>query len=166
MMKMNTTARNRRRDVFRPWSDRRRRSSVYVVTLGSAMIVMVIGLAALATVRLERQAGASIADFQNARSYAQAAIEIGYHWMRNDPDWRSRSLQGTWPTEQPMAEGSFTLTVTDPEDGDLSAAPNNLVVMTGVGVCREARYTLEVQLNVDSGGLVVADGSWRHAVSP
>jgi len=128
------------------------------------MIVMVIGLAALASVRLERHATSASVDFENARLYARSAIEMGYYWMRNDPNWRTNRPAGTWLSAQPLADGSFTLTVTDPEDGDLSAAPNNFVVMTGAGVCRDAAYTLQVQLAVNQGGLVVTEGSWRHII--
>ncbi len=143
----------------------RRRASVYVLVLGSAMVVMVIGLAALASVGIERRTSQSSAEFTRARMYARSAIEMGYYWMRKDPNWRTTLRRPTvWATDIPIGDGTFSLEVNDPDDGDIGQAPNNFVVMTGTGVCNTAKYIVEVTLSVSGGKLTVVDGSWKRIV--
>jgi len=143
----------------------RRRASIYIVTLGAAMVVLVIGLGALASVRVERDSIDVGTDFTHARANAHGAIELGYYLMRSDPNWRTTRANGVWISRMPFGDGTLSLRVTDPDDADLSAAPNNIVVMTGAGTCNDATFLLEVQLTVDKGGLVVVDGTWTQLVS-
>jgi Tfp pilus assembly protein PilX len=144
---------------------KRRRGSIYVVVLGSAMVVMVIGLGALAGVGIERRTSQSASEFNRARLHARNAIEMGFYWINEDPNWRSaRSASSAWATAKPVADGAFDLTVTDPDDGDIQLGTNATVLMTATGYCQQAKYTLQVQLADDQGALVVLDGSWKRIV--
>lgn len=143
----------------------RRRGSLYVVVLGVSSSVMMIGLSALMAVRVERRAAADSGDFATARLHAQSAIELGFFWMRDDPDWRSnRPNKGLWTTGQAIGTGTFSLFVDDPDDNNISSEPNNFIVMTGIGTLGDATFQLEVTLSVDGAGLTPVPGSWKQVV--
>ncbi|UCC29162.1 MAG: hypothetical protein JSU86_13280 [Phycisphaerales bacterium] len=144
--------------------NRRRRGSVYVVVLGVAMIVTVIGLSALAVVRIERRSLVGGTDFGQARLYAHSAIEMGFFWIRDDPTWRDNRPSGVWVEDQLIGDGTFTLEVKDPDDNNLKTEPNNFIVLTGTGVRGDARFKLQVTVVPDRGGYEISSGTWRQVV--
>ena len=144
--------------------NRRRRGSVYVVVLGVAMIVTVIGLSALVAVRIERRSLAGGTDFAQARLYALSAIEMGFFWIRDDPAWRDNRPSGVWVADQPIGNGTFTLEVIDPDDNNLKAEPNDFIVLTGTGLLGDARFKLQVTVVPDRGGYEISPGTWRQVV--
>ncbi len=147
-------------------SRHRRRGSMYVVVLGATLSVFIIGLSALTVVRIERRSVAGVADLTQARLYAQAAIEMGFFYISDDPSWRDNRPHGTWVTDEPIGDGTFSLEVIDPDDDDLALDPNNFVVLTGIGVQGGATFRLKVTIAPLNGGYEIVPGSWRHMVDP
>ncbi len=144
----------------------RRRGIVYILVMGSSLTVMVIGLAALMAVRVERRAIQTGSDFMLARAYAHSAIEMGFYWMRSDTAWRTnRPTTGAWVTNQIIGDGTFTLVVTDPEDDDISLAPNNFVVLTATALKGDAKYILQMKLQDVNGLITEVPGSWTQIVN-
>lgn len=141
-----------------------RRGSIYIVVLGTSMLVTVIGLSALMATRIERRFTETSNDFGAARLYARAAIDMGFFWINSDPDWRSNRPSGVWVVDQPIRTGTFTLSVTDPDDGDLAIAPNNFMVFVGTGVEGDTRFKLEVTVAAVDGGYEILQGTWRRVV--
>jgi len=130
------------------------------------MTVMVIGMAALLVVRVERRSIQMGSDFMLARAYAHSGIEMGYYWMRSDPTWRTyRPTTGAWVTDQIIGDGKFTLVVTDPEDDNIALAPNNFVVLTATATKGTAIYKLQMQLQDTNGSLAEVPGSWMQIVN-
>ncbi len=124
----------------------RRRGSMYVAILGCAMIVTVIGLSALMATRVERQYAQGTGDFAQARLYAQSTVEMGFHRIANDPNWRSTYPNGVWETDQPIGQGTYTLEGIDPNDAELNNDDMDPVVLTGIGEQGDTRYKLQVTL--------------------
>lgn len=135
---------------------------MYVAVLGVSVSVVVIGLSALMLLRVERRVTLDSADLAQARLHALSAIEMGFFWISDDPDWRTNRADGVWVTDQTIGGGTFTLEVIDPEDGNLRTAPNNLLLLTGAGAQGDARFKLEVTIVPDNGGYVVSPRSWRQ----
>ncbi len=127
-----------------------RRGSVYIVVLGSALAVAVIGLSALAVVRINRRSARDTAGLQQARFYAQSAIEMGLFHINADPSWRTTYPNGVWALDQPIGTGTYTLEGIDPNDADLTNPPTDPLVLTGTGVEGDARYKIEVTLTAES----------------
>jgi hypothetical protein len=124
-----------------------------VLVLSSALIVSVIGLSALLAMRVQRLRAADTNDLAQARLYAQAAIEMGLHWIESDPNWRDSWPNGVWATDVPAGDGTFTLEGTDPDALPLNDDPNEPLTLTGTGVAGEARYKLQVALTAQLRGL-------------
>ncbi|HNQ23602.1 MAG TPA: hypothetical protein PKK06_10960 [Phycisphaerae bacterium] len=116
------------------------------MVMGTALMVTVVGLAALTAVRVARRTATAGNDFIEARLHAQSAIEIGLALIDADPDWRIHTTNGVWFTDRPLGTGSLTLSVIDPLDGDLANSASDPVVLSGLGKVRDARYALAVQL--------------------
>lgn len=125
---------------------RHRRGSVYIVVLGTALVVTVIGLSALLAVRVQRQGAQGEDDLAEAAFYAQSAVEMSLFRIQQTPKWRQSFPDGVWAAGQPIGDGTWSLEVTDPDDGDLANSPADSIVMTGIGEKGQARHMVEVTL--------------------
>ncbi len=121
--------------------------------MGTAMVVMIIGLSALMAVRIERRGAEGSNDLAAARFYAQSAIEIGFAHINEDPNWRTTYANGVWKADQPIGTGTYTLQGIDPIDGDLSNNETDPLVLTGTGVSGQATHKMQVGLQAQIPGL-------------
>jgi hypothetical protein len=137
----------------------RRRGSIYVALLGTALIVAVIGLSALSAVRVRRAGAQGTNDLAVARFCAQSAIEMGFHWIESDPAWRDNRPNGVWAADRPIGDGTFTLEGTDPDGLPLNNSEYDPLVLTGTGVKGGARYKLQVRLLPQGGALTCLEVS-------
>lgn len=124
----------------------RRRGSMYILVLGIAVAVAVIGLSSLAVARIERRGNEGWDDFAQARNHAQAAIELGTAKIQADANWRSTYPNGVWEADRPIGDGQYTLTGTDPGDGNLADDAMDSLVLTGIGAQGDALHKRQVQL--------------------
>lgn len=127
-----------------------RRGMIYVLVLTTAAIVAVIGLSALTVVRVQRRGCDDIADLGKARLYARSAVEWGLHELKYDEDWRSSRPNGVWTNKQAIGDGAFTVSVIDPNDGDIGNRDNDPVTITGWGYAGEASHCMRVQLDASA----------------
>lgn len=127
-----------------------RRGSVYLVVLGSALIVSVIGVSALVAVQTRQRASEGGRDFVATRYQAQAAVELGMLMVNENDAWREEQTDGEWYSAEPLGLGSFTLNVRDPADDDLQDGPCDGLILTGFGAQGPARYGLQVLMRSDA----------------
>ena len=128
----------------------RRRGSIYLTTLAVAAIVAVIGVAAMMSVRLAQHVAVETSDFAKARVCARAGLEMGAYWMKHESNWRTTRGNGTWASDVPMGDGTFTVTASDPVDGDVASGVDDPVVLSSTGKVGEASYTLSCRFEADS----------------
>lgn len=121
----------------------RRRGSMYVAVIGCSLVVATVGVGALLATRIEARASEGVLDLSEARLYAQSAIDVGMWTIYNDSSWRTSNTSGAWRTNQLFGEGSYSLSVVDTVDGDLSNSKSSPVVLTGTGRLRRAQYMLQ-----------------------
>lgn len=127
-------------------SVRRRRGSIYVVVLGVAVGITVIGFGSLAVMRVNRNTTTMTGDFATARYCALAAVEIGQNRIATDPAWRTTYPNGIWEQDTVVGDCTFTLSGVDPVDGDLSNSPTDPLTLTGLGMKGDASFQLSVDL--------------------
>jgi len=132
---------------------KQRRGTIYLITLGTAMIVTVLGMAAMLTVRVQRGQIDDVADSSRARFYARAAIDMALFRIEHDPDWRQEMKDGTWEADQTIGTGSYSFQATDPLDGNLTDSRYDPVVIVGTGKCGRARQRIEVRLKIIQPGM-------------
>ena len=131
---------------------RRRRGSLYIIVLGCAALVALIGLTGAVLNRMEMQRLEATSDAAQARMAAQAAIQMGLRIVRTQSNWRSRG-QGVWVHQAVLGQATCTLRVSDPADGDLLDDSADPVVLEGEGRCGEARYIASARLVTRRVGL-------------
>ena len=130
-----------------------RRGSVYLIVLGAAMIVAVLGMSGLLLLRVQRRNVESTIDTAKARHYAQTAIEMGLYHIENDDNWRSTNSNGVWINAQAIDDGAFTLEGIDPVDGNLTDDDTDTLVLTGIGASGNARQKIQTTLVPEIWGL-------------
>jgi len=120
--------------------------SIYIHVLASSLLVTIIGLGALAAVRVEMRSARLACDYGEARACAVSAVELGLLHVRQDPNWRTTWSSGTWLEDKPLGGGRFTLLGIDPQDNLLDDSESDPLVLTGTGTRGIARHKAQVML--------------------
>ncbi len=154
---MNNDTANRQRSY-------RRRGSSYVLFMGTAMIVTIIGLSALMAVRIQRRGAEGSNDLAAARFYAQSAIEHGFAKINQKPDWRTDLGSGFWFTNQQIHGGTYSLEAAFIDDGD-GKPENDDVLLTATGVHGPSTHKTQVVLVAQSGEVALSPGSWQRSLN-
>lgn len=141
---------------------RARRGMTYPMVLTAATLVFVIGVSALTASRIQNRAAATAIGAGEARFLARSAIELGRRMIAQDNNWRTTQVNGDWLSETPLGEGTLSLAVVDPADGDLDDWPRGDVRFTATGRCRGATYRLRTTLKPEFTPLEIL-GTALHA---
>ena len=120
--------------------------SVYLHVLASSVLVTVIGLAALAAVRIQTRSALRAQDCAEARNCAVSAVELGLLFVTQDPNWRDNWTNGFWLSDKHLGDATFTLEGIDPQDGDLTDSEYQPLILTGTGTKGIARHKTQVTL--------------------
>src|SRR4051794_30208907 len=99
---------------------KQRTGGVYIAVLGSAMIVALLGLCALIGQRIENRLVVSSTSIRQAQLNANTAVEIALLTMKQDTSWRTNFANGNWFTNRSTGNGTCTVNVVDPYDGNLA----------------------------------------------
>lgn len=123
-----------------------RPGTVYVLVLVSAMIVAVIGLVGVTVVRQDLARSELNASAAKATTYAQSAIELGLTEIKLNPSWRTTYTNGSTMFSRPLGTGRASLTVSDPNDSNLSNSISDTFLLRGTGIVGGARQLVEVKV--------------------
>lgn len=126
----------------------KRRGSVYLAVLGTAMIAGVLAFSALALQRVQNRNLAASSDVRQAQLNAEGAVQLGLLTMKSSSTWRTSNPHGDWFADRDLGAGTATLSVVDPIDGSLTNSPTEPVVMTGIGTA--GRAVQRVTRTIDS----------------
>lgn len=138
----------------------RRRGLTYAMFLGTTLIVLVVGLAALTASRSRLQSAADHTDAEKARLAAQSAMERGFRMIHADISWRTTLGSGTWIDNASFENGSMTLAASFAGGNQVSGD----LTLVATGTSGQARHKLSVVVSSGSGAEVVSAGSWRQVV--
>ncbi|MCZ6835164.1 MAG: hypothetical protein O7G85_05255 [Planctomycetota bacterium] len=127
-----------------------RRGGVYLLILGSTMLVTIIGITSMMAVQIQHRTAVNTEDQLKARLCAQAGIEMAAYWLENDSDWRTTRVNGYWVNGYDVGDGKFTLKITDPVDADLADSNSDSILVYSKGTRGDARHILEVTMDAHS----------------
>lgn len=127
-----------------------RHGSIYISVLGASMLLMLIGTTAVLCMRTQDMTISAQNDFAEAGLYARTGLEMGMFYINTNPSWRTMRGNGTWVLNQPVGEGSFSLSASDPIDNNVTGANNHPVILTATGRKGQAVYKMQVRLEVGS----------------
>lgn len=124
----------------------RQRGSVYILVLGVSLLVTVLGVSALMATRVERDRSVLDRDAQQARRYAESAIDLALLKINNDTGWRGTYTHDSWTGEQAFGTGAIDWKLVDPTDTDLADDASQNVDLVALGKVGEARQMVQVTL--------------------
>ena len=120
---------------------RRRRGSAYLLVLGSAMIVAIIGLSSLTVARIHHRTAESGANANEARLNARSAVEACIGATAFLSDWRTSGyVSGEVVGPLDLGNGTCSVKIVDETDDDLANDPDQQVRITGTGQVGSAVY--------------------------
>gem|GEM_PF-884125 len=125
----------------------RRPGGVYVLVLGVALMVTIIGLSALLAVRVELRAVNNTEQTAKADFYAQSAIDLAMFKLAADSSWRTTYTNDTWVPLPTSGNGTCSFKLVDELDGNLANDPTQPVRVYGKAAIGEAVRIYSVQLD-------------------
>ena len=132
---------------------RQRRGAIYIMTLGTALIVGMLAAAALLAVRAQRRQTILAQEILQARLNAQTGLEMALFRIEEGSNWRTNLASDTWATPASAGYGTYSFTSVDPDDGDLVDGNFDPVVITATGTSGPATQKIAVRLKVRRPGL-------------
>lgn len=137
------------RKIVKP---RHRRGSVYLAVLGTSIITMILGLAALMAVRVEQQISANAKDAVQARLNARTSIETAFHVLQSTANWRNTFAHGLWTTLS-FDDGTIAFKLVDEKDGILHGNTTQPVRLYGKGTVGNAVRIQSVLIEPPGGNM-------------
>ncbi|MCY2973717.1 MAG: carbohydrate binding domain-containing protein [Planctomycetota bacterium] len=122
-----------------------RSGTIYVMAMGTSLIVVCLAVASLQSVRVQRRMNDSTSQAANARKLAQSGLEFVQHRILTDTGWRSQFANGV-PVSRTTTGGSFSVTLTDPDDGIVANQTTDPIIVTSVGTFGSAQQTATAYL--------------------
>lgn len=117
-----------------------RKGVLYLHVLFTAIIITVI---ATATMRFHQSQAYELRlgrDHENAKRYANAAVDIALLKMRRYSNWRTLYSNPNWGTDLAIGTGTYSINVTDQVDGNLQNNAYDPVQIQVVGKSGAAIY--------------------------
>ncbi len=130
-----------------------RRGTIYIMTLGTALIVGMLAAAALLAVRTQRRQADLAQEMLQARLNAQAGLEMALFRIEEDSNWRTNLASDTWATPTTTRYGTYSFTGVDPDDSNLTDDDFDPVVVTATGTYGPAIQKIAVRLKMRNTGL-------------
>jgi hypothetical protein len=109
-----------------------RSGTIYMMAMGTSLIVVCLAVAGLEAVRVQRRMNDSTSQAASARELAQSGIEFVQHRILTDPAWRTQFTHGV-PVIRSVTGGSFTVTLTDPDDQNIANQTTDPISIASVG---------------------------------
>lgn len=121
-----------------------RRGVTYLLFLGVATIVMLIGLIAVTFTRAEVGRAVASTRIAKARTNAMAGIDQALLKIYTDDNWRTKHVNDAWSAEQSLGTGSFQWKLVDESTGSLTASQSSPVRVYGRGTEGDAVWIYSV----------------------
>lgn len=121
-----------------------RRGVTYLLFLGVATIVMLIGLIAVTFTRAEVGRAVASTRTAKARTNAMAGIDQALLKIYTDDNWRTKHVNDAWSAKQSLGTGSFQWKLVDESSGSLTADQSAPVRVYGRGTEGDAVWIYSV----------------------
>jgi len=120
-----------------------KRGSIYIVTLGAAIILVGLTLGMSSQMLQFRRARHGQTGADQANVYAELGIRHALHFTHTAPSWRTLLPNGTWLSNVSNGQGTYTVTGIDPADGVLDN-DDGTVILTSTAVASDISRQVRV----------------------
>lgn len=138
-----------------------RRGSIYIIVMATTLIVLVMGLGAIAATRLDASSRTAMREEITARRLASSAAELALQKAQNTTPWRTAAASPLF-SDLPLGGGFISASVRDPVDGVLTNNTTDPIQITATGRIGSARQVHTVTATA-SPVYVTALSSAMHA---
>jgi hypothetical protein len=125
---------------------------VYLLVLGMAVIITVIGLGAVAVSRVQARSAGGSQEWSEAQAITFSAVEHALVQIDRTANWRSAYDQQT--IQKSLGRGTFTWRLVDEADGDLTNDATTPFTVLARGTVRDASCSLRVHVTMPSVQIV------------
>jgi hypothetical protein len=132
-----------------------RRGSVYILVLGTGMLLTVVGLSVLTLARLNGRTILWANNSKEARVLAEAAVEWALTKLADDANWRTTYTNGVETAPVALGHGTISFKLVDEIDGNLANIPTDPVRIYGSGRAGAATRIYSAKLVPNGLGLDV-----------
>ena len=139
-----------------------RSGSVYIMAMGTSLIVACLAIVGLQAVRVQRRSNEALLQTVNAAGLAQCGIEFAQHAIHTNPNWRTQFVHGV-PVTRNTTGGSFSVTLTDPDDGSIANQNTDPVVISSTGLFGGSTQKLSAYLEPQNQLLAACRSSFYAA---
>lgn len=154
-----------KRSISKHISGHRRRGGIYVAVLGVSLLVMVIGLSAVAAVRIENRTSRGAVETVKARLGAQSAGELALYRISTDSNWRSTYTHNVWSPVITIGGIDHYFKFVDQVDTDLANDPLHGVRMYAKAIVGDAVRVTSVMLNPQTVPNLLKNGDMESGLS-
>ena len=130
-----------------------RRGSVYVLVLGVAMLVLIIGVSSLTVARIQTRVVTREADSRRAEVLALSAVEQAVTVVSTTPAWRTLYVHDVPTSEIALGGGFVSFKLVDQADTNLAVGDGDAVRLYGTGRVENAVRVHSVLLEPTGTGL-------------
>ena len=104
---------------------KRRRGVALLLALIAVAIAATLAYSFLAAQSTSIGIARNIEGHRKARYVAESGLELAIAYVRSNENWRTDQTNGAWVTDEPFAEGTFTIRGEDgvDTDGDSRTTP-------------------------------------------
>lgn len=122
-----------------------RRGGAYILVLGAATMLTVVGLGTIAVMRTSIGRVVAARDWSAAGVLAESAIEGALSRINTEPTWRADFQSTPTSPATTIGPGTCYFSLGDPGDGDLTSGARDSVLIHGVGAVGRSRRAYQVQ---------------------
>ncbi len=125
---------------------RTRRGSVYLLVLGTATLLTIIGLSIAVTSRLNIRHAAAAGDADESAVLGVSALELAVSSVNNDASWRSARASDVMGPSVSLGQGKVMWKQVDEVDGDIANNPNQPVRLWGKAIVGNSTRQYSIQV--------------------
>ena len=147
----------------------RRRGVALVLVLFAVAVAVTLAYSFLAGQSTTIGISRNIENHAKARYVAESGLKLAIAHVRANEDWRTDQSHGTWVTDEPFGEGTYTIVGEDGRDtdgdgtvdgdGDLSDDSDDLLTLTVTGKVNGTAHVVRAILTPVLGTCLI--GHWK-----
>lgn len=121
------------------------KGSIYVLTLATALVLVIITVGLSRLLIRARQDARAARQIEQAQIHAQLGLRHALWATHRNDNWRTILPNGEWLTDIAVGQAVYSVTGTDPDDGDLADNPSDPVILQCSATVGDAARALQVE---------------------